>query len=70
MHEVPQVRYRWPQAFDAQHIDASNGLNNGVILVAAIACVQQRSERALVVTMLIDVWDTQLRFPEKRGLRP
>ena len=66
MDEIQQVGHRWPQAFDAQCINALYGIGHRVKRVTAIARMQKSGKRALVFGMLVNIGDTQFGLPEKR----
>ena len=66
MDEVEQVRHCRPQTLDANGVDAPDRLDHGVGRVTALAGVQQAGEGALVVRVLVDVWDAKLGLSQER----
>ena len=69
VQEVEQVGRRWSESLDLVAIERSDGLEYLRFRVAARARVEERGERQLVLPVLIDVRDAQLRLPEPRVIR-
>lgn len=66
MQEVEEVCRGRAEAFDRLRIEYVYRIDEHVAAFAAETHVEKRPERALVLGMLVDVWNAQFRLPEKR----
>ncbi|GAV36263.1 hypothetical protein ROTAS13_03950 [Roseomonas sp. TAS13] len=69
MQEVEEVGDRRTEALDGFGVDLPYGGDNLQLGVAADAGVEQAAEGALVLRVLIDVGDAELRLPEEGVVR-
>jgi hypothetical protein len=68
--EVTQVRGGRTETFDTTRIELSDRLEQSGFTGAARARVQEATEAQLVLAVLVDVGNPQLRLPEERVVRP
>lgn len=65
MEKVQQVGCRRTETFDLLAVELANGGDDRLFALAAAADIQEAAESDLVLAVLVDVWDPQLRLPEK-----
>jgi hypothetical protein len=69
MEEVENVGRGRPEALDLVFVECANGREEFALAGAAGARVQKVSEGNLVVSILVDVGNAELGFPQKRMVR-
>ena len=66
MDEVKEVRGGGAKALDAASVELPDGSHDRIRAGATRTRLQEATEGPLVLDVLVDVRDSQLRFPEKR----
>ena len=66
VEEIEQVRDRRAKPLDALRVNLPDGREHLLFSGATYASVEELSEGSLIEGILVDVWNAQLRLPEKR----